>query len=70
MMKSKAASIVLDEETFKITEGVKRISGIIKSDKDYNSLRDMIITEKIDRFEIRDGSWKVGSMKKIEGQRS
>lgn len=66
-MKSNAASIALDEETFKITEGVKRISGIIKSDKDYNSLRDMIITEKIDRFEIMDGSWKVGSMKKIEG---
>lgn len=35
----------------KISRGVKKISGIIKTDKDYKSLRDMIIDEKIDRYE-------------------
>ncbi|MDQ1351806.1 MAG: hypothetical protein QG657_2111 [Acidobacteriota bacterium] len=35
----------------KISRGVKKISGILKTDKDYKSLRDMIIEERIDRYE-------------------
>lgn len=35
----------------KISREVKKISGILKTDKDYKSLRDMIIEEKIDRYE-------------------
>ncbi len=53
-MKSRSISINFDDETFKehkISRGVKKISGIIKMDKDYKSLRDMIIDEKIDRYE-------------------
>ena len=35
----------------KISRGVKKISGILKTDKDYKSLREMIIEERIDRYE-------------------
>jgi hypothetical protein len=35
----------------KISRGVKKISGILKTNEDYKSLRDMIIGEKINRYE-------------------
>ncbi len=35
----------------KISREVKKISGILKTDKDYESLREMIIDERIDRYE-------------------
>lgn len=34
-----------------ISKNVKKISGIIKTDKDYKELRDMIIDEKIEKYE-------------------
>ena len=34
-----------------ISKSVKKISGIIKTDKDYKELREMIIDEKIEKFE-------------------
>jgi len=36
---------------FGISKSVKKISGIIKTDKDYKALRDMIIDEKIEKYE-------------------
>ncbi len=35
----------------KISRSVKKISGIIQTDKDYKSLREMIIDDKIERYE-------------------
>ena len=35
----------------KISDSVKKISGILKTDMDYKSLRDMIIGEKIEKYE-------------------
>lgn len=35
----------------KISSEVKKISGILKTDKDYKSLRETIIEERIDRYE-------------------
>jgi hypothetical protein len=35
----------------KISREVKKISGILKTDKDYKTLRDMVIEEKIDKYE-------------------
>jgi hypothetical protein len=35
----------------KITRGVKKISGILKTDEDYKSLREMIVEERIGRYE-------------------
>ncbi|HLP44862.1 MAG TPA: hypothetical protein VK186_27975 [Candidatus Deferrimicrobium sp.] len=35
----------------KISREVKKISGILKTDKDYESLREMIIDERIERYE-------------------
>ena len=34
-----------------ISKSVKKISGIIKTDKNYKELRDMIIDEKIEKYE-------------------
>jgi hypothetical protein len=34
-----------------ISKSVKKISGILKTDKDYKELREMIIDEKIERYE-------------------
>ena len=34
-----------------ISKSVKKISGIIKTDKDYKELREMIIDEKIEKYE-------------------
>jgi hypothetical protein len=35
----------------RISDSVKKISGILKTDSDYKSLRDMIIDEKIEEYE-------------------
>jgi hypothetical protein len=35
----------------RISDSVKKISGILKTDRDYKSLRDMIIDEKIEKYE-------------------
>ncbi len=35
----------------RISKSVKKIRGIIKTDMDYEELRDMIIDEKIERYE-------------------
>jgi len=82
IMKNRTISIQFDAETYKIAEGlarltkksipemikemiktksrvsspgisnsVKKIIGIIKTDKDYKELRDMIIDEKIEKYE-------------------
>lgn len=37
-----------DASEFKITKGVKKISGILKTNYDYRTLRDMYIASKIE----------------------
>jgi hypothetical protein len=43
-----------DIADFKITKSVKKISGILKTDYDYKTLRSMSIAEKIERYESID----------------
>ena len=35
----------------RISESIKKISGILKTDKDYKDLREMIMDEKIGKYE-------------------
>jgi len=46
MIKTKGHASYLE-----ISKSVKKISGIIKTDKDYKELREMIIDEKIEKYE-------------------
>jgi hypothetical protein len=39
---------------FKITKSVKKISGILKTDYDYKTLRTMCIAEKMEKYESID----------------
>jgi hypothetical protein len=39
---------------FKITKSVKKISGILKTDYDYKTLRSMCIAEKMEKYESID----------------
>lgn len=40
-----------DAVDYRISKNVKRITGILKTDKDYKELRDMIMDEKIEKYE-------------------
>jgi hypothetical protein len=39
---------------FKITKSVKRISGILKTDADYKTLRGMCMEDKLEKYESID----------------
>ncbi len=43
-----------DISDFNITENVKKISGILKTDYDYKTLREMYIAEKMEKYESLD----------------
>ncbi len=43
-----------DASEFKITKGVKKISGILKTNYDYRTLRDMYIASKVEKYESID----------------
>ena len=43
-----------DISDFKITDNVKKISGILKTNYDYKTLRDMYIAEKAEKYESID----------------
>ena len=43
-----------DISDFNITDNVKKISGILKTNDDYKTLRDMYIAEKAEKYESID----------------